>query len=81
MVKLNWTSQSKNDLIAIAEFIAQDAKKYARIQLHRIRARARQIAIHPESGRIVPELEDPTIRELILGSYRIVYYIHSKERI
>lgn len=26
MVKLNWTPQSKNDLLAIAEFIAQNPK-------------------------------------------------------
>jgi len=81
MVKLNWTPQSKSDLIAIAEFIAQDSKKYARLQIHRIRARARQITSHPNSGRVVPEMEDPLIRELILGNYRIIYYISSPERV
>ena len=27
----------------------------------------------PESGRIVPEKNEPSIREIILGNYRIVY--------
>jgi toxin ParE1/3/4 len=27
----------------------------------------------PESGRIVPEVQDPSLREVIIGSYRIVY--------
>ena len=27
----------------------------------------------PESGRIVPEKNDPKVREIILGNYRIVY--------
>jgi plasmid stabilization system protein ParE len=29
--------------------------------------------VYPESGRVVPELNRPTVRELIRGSYRIVY--------
>lgn len=32
---------------------------------------------HPESGRIVPELSDPAIREFIEGSYRLMYRIES----
>ncbi|MEQ8475653.1 type II toxin-antitoxin system RelE/ParE family toxin [Fulvivirga sp.] len=81
MAKLNWTNQAKNDLIAIAEYIAQDSKKYARIQIQRIRSRAKQIIPLPESGRVVPELGDDSIRELILGNYRIIYHIKSKDRV
>jgi addiction module RelE/StbE family toxin len=81
MAKLNWTSQSKNDLISIAEFIAQDSRKFARIQVQRIRERARQIAKYPESGRIVPELNNPKIREVIIGNYRIIYVLPTDERI
>ena len=81
MARLNWTPQAKQDLIAIAEYIAQDSNKYAKIQVQRLRNRARQLVKFPESGRIVPELEDPEIRELILGNYRIVYRLVSKDRV
>jgi len=27
----------------------------------------------PESGCVVPELDDPTTREIIAGSYRVMY--------
>jgi len=81
MVKINWTPQSKNDLISIAEYIAQDSRKYARIQVQRIRERARQLATLPNSGRIVPELGNPKIREVILGNYRIIYFTATDERI
>lgn len=80
MVKINWTLQAKNDLIAIAEYIAQDSKKYASIQVKRIRLKAKQITEFPESGKIVPELGDPKIRELLLGNYRIIYHLKSEER-
>lgn len=81
MVKLNWTPQSKGDLVAIAEYIGQDSKKYARIQIQRIRARARQLIEYPESGRIVPEIGDPAIKELVIGTYRIIYHLHSNQRV
>jgi toxin ParE1/3/4 len=36
MVKINWTSQSKSDLVTIAEYIAEDSPKYAGIQVKRL---------------------------------------------
>jgi len=32
-----------------------------------------QLRTHPKLGRVVPEYEETTIRELIVGSYRLVY--------
>ena len=81
MAKLNWTPQSKNDLISIAEFIAKDSRKFARIQIRRIRERAQQLINFPDSGRIVPEVDNPRIREVIIGNYRIIYLLASDERI
>lgn len=34
-----------------------------------------RLANFPNSGRVVPEIKDPGIREIILGSYRIVYRV------
>ena len=31
--------------------------------------------VFPHSGRIVPEVNHPAIREILLGSYRIVYRV------
>jgi addiction module RelE/StbE family toxin len=81
MVRLNWTEQSVEDLNSIAEYIARDSVKYAKLQIKRIQFRARQLKKQPQSGRIVPETDDPSIKELIIGNYRIVYKIRSKSRI
>lgn len=32
-----------------------------------------RLADFPESGRMVPELGSPRIRELIFGTYRVIY--------
>jgi len=79
MAQLNWAIQAKNDLISIAEFIAQDSKKYARIQIRRIREKTRQLNTYPKSGRIVPELNNPHVGELIFGNYRIINKIVSEQ--
>lgn len=32
-----------------------------------------RVATFPASGRVVPELGDPAVREVIHGAYRVVY--------
>ncbi len=81
MARLNWTEQSIDDLLNIAEFISKDSVKYAVIQIRRIRERARTLKTQPSLGRIVPELNNDSTRELILGNYRIIYKFISEERI
>ncbi|MBC1197707.1 MAG: type II toxin-antitoxin system RelE/ParE family toxin [Microcystis panniformis] len=41
--------------------------------------RSEQIANFPFSGRLVPEFETEQIREVIEGSYRIIYYIKPEQ--
>ena len=81
MARLNWTDQSINDLVNIADFIARDSVRYAKITVGRIRVAARQLKIYPLSGRKVPESDIESIREIILGNYRIIYSIISKDKI
>jgi len=38
-------------------------------------AAAGRLANFPNSGRVVPEIKDPGVREILLGSYRIVYRV------
>lgn len=77
MVRLNWTPRSLNDLDSIAEFISEDSIKYAKIQVRRIRNKAKIIKDHIYIGRPVPEYNDTTLREIIMGNYRIIYKIFS----
>lgn len=63
------------------EFISKDSPKYAVIQIKRIRERAKILKKQPFPGRIVPETQNESIRELIPGNYRIIYRIISNDRI
>ena len=81
MARLSWTDQAVVDLTNIADFIAKDSVKYAKITVTRIRTVAKQLKEFPLSGRKVPEMNTDHIRELIMGNYRIIYFIVSSERI
>jgi len=77
MVEIKWSSQAQRDLSIIAEFIAKDSKKYARITLEQIIERVDLLKDNPKQGRIVPEVKLSHIREIIYKNYRIVYHLKS----
>jgi len=81
MVQINWTFQAKEDLKSIAECIAKDSQKYARLQVLRIRQRTKILTSQIYSGKIVLEIDMQNVRELIEGNYRIIYLIVNEERI
>ncbi len=72
MVRINWTLQAKNDLKDIAEYISKDSKRYAKLQVNRLKTRTRILKTQIRSGKIVSELNQENIRELIEGNYRII---------
>ena len=74
-MKVHWTSLAISHLADIHEYVARTSERYALRMVDRLTRRTQQIANFPHSGRIVPEKNDPTVRELFEGSYRIVYRV------
>jgi addiction module RelE/StbE family toxin len=81
MVQINWTIQAKSDLQHIAEYISKDSKKYAKLQIERITVRTQVLKSQIYSGKVLEEIDQPEIRELIEGNYRIIYKIINLNRI
>lgn len=75
MVKIRWTSQALDDVEAIANFIARDSEHYASMFVLKVFDVVERLRLFPESGRVVPELKRRDIREIIMGSYRIIYRV------
>ena len=73
MVK--WSAPARNDLKQIHDYITKDSKYYARRVIQEIIEKTEKLIEHPEIGRIVPEVSDQNVRELIVYSYRLVYEI------
>jgi len=77
-LKVRWTRRALQDLRAIGDFIGQDSPGAARRWVARLQERARKAAPFPQAGRRVPELGREDVREVFLGSYRIVYRVFPK---
>lgn len=77
MVKIVWTELSILDLKVVFDYIAANSDRYATITVNKIYQRAQVIAENPFSGRIVPEFNETTIRELVEGNYMLIYRIKS----
>jgi len=73
MVK--WSIPAKNDLKQIHDYIANDSKYYAQNVIQEIVSKTETLTEFPKIGRIVPEISDQSIRELIVYSYRLIYEI------
>jgi addiction module RelE/StbE family toxin len=78
MVEVIWSPQSLRDVESIAAFIAEDSEQYASLFIQDVLQSVDRLADFPESGRIVPELNDSSIREIIFGNYRVICRIKRK---
>ncbi len=73
-----WAQQAVVDLRSIHDFIARDSRYYAKKVVHDIREIVDELNGLPKMGRIVPELNEEDVRELLLYSYRIIYEIKNE---
>ena len=79
MAQVRWTPQAADDLEATCLFIARDSPQLAAAFADRVLRAADQLASYPRSGRIVPELGIENIREIVVGSYRVIYRFRQDE--
>lgn len=70
-----WTDPAKLDLKDIHDYIARDSKYYAQKVSQDIVDKSEKLNLFPEIGRIVPETDDPDIREIFIYSYRLIYEV------
>lgn len=78
MAEVKWTKPALDDLMDIVHYISKDSKVYAERFATRVIEAARRLEDFPYSGRLVPEFGKDDIRELIYGSYRIIYVVRGK---
>lgn len=79
--KLIWSPASRDDLHDIVRFISRDSPQRAEVFGYRLIAETDKLQDFPEIGRVVPEYTIPTIREIIVRSYRIVYRVNHERRL
>ena len=78
-MKVLWTDSAVAQLQAVHDYLAQTSPDYALRIVDRLTRRSTQIAVFPNSGRMVPEFERNEIREVIEGRYRIIYLLEPEQ--
>ena len=72
---VKWTGAAWSDIEEVSNYIANDSRCYAAAFVREVRDAARSLAYLSERGRVVPEFGDPTIRELFVRRYRLIYQV------
>lgn len=73
---VRWTQTAKDDLSAVADYIAAEDPQAALAVLDTLQQHAAALENHSEQGRIVPELRDAGLsqyRELVVKPWRVLY--------
>jgi toxin ParE1/3/4 len=71
--RIIWSARAAGQLEAIVGFIAAGSPAEARRFAARVLRRVESLAAHPALGSWITEDEGRTYRELLQGSYRIIY--------
>jgi toxin ParE1/3/4 len=74
-MRILWSPLAIERVSEIAEYIAQDNSGAAENWVNTVFKKVEELKNFPESGRVVPETDNQSIRELLYGNYRIIYRV------
>ena len=79
--RLIWAPSARLDLRELASYIAESRPRASAEFIKNVFHTVEHLADFPKSGRVVPEFNDPNIREVIRKPCRIVYRVKSKKHV
>lgn len=74
-MRVEWSDCALQRVDEIADHIALDDPPAARRWAAELFGAAERLVEFPLSGRVVPEIGDESVREVIIGAYRLIYHI------
>ena len=77
-MRIIWSPLALDRMAEIARAIAADRPAAAARWVGAVFKRVVQLRDYPESGRMVPELARPEIRQLLHPPYRIIYRVDQR---
>lgn len=77
-MKIRWSYEALERLIEIEDYISKDSSVRAIQFVDQLIEHAELLSGKPLTGRIIPELANPDIRELVFKKYRIIYRLKEK---
>lgn len=78
-MKIIWSPLAVQQTRDIASYIALDKPSVAEQWAEDIFVSVDRLMDFPKSGRVVPEIRNDNIREIVRGNYRIIYKIQETQ--
>lgn len=76
-MKLTIARSARDDLLEIRDYYQEQGLPDVGLRLvNEVLSCIERLALHPDSGRKVPEFDDDSLREIILSPFRVVYLRH-----
>lgn len=72
-MRVEWSDFARDDLADMVAYIGRDSMLYAKTFGEKVVLATRRLNDFPESGRMIPEADDKTLREIIVQGYRVMY--------
>lgn len=72
-MRITWSEPALRDLVAIHAALARDSEPFASRVLERLLEAPERAGPMPRLGRVVQEMGDELVREVLFQSYRIIY--------
>ena len=72
-MRVVWSPLARDQAAQAVALIAAERPAAASAWLDAIVGKAGSLALFPDMGRMVPELQRPTIREVLIAPYWIIY--------
>jgi plasmid stabilization system protein ParE len=80
MAQVRWTGPALRDLTELAEYVSSQSAEEAADIVREAMSRADDRGQFAWNGSIVPETDNPNIREvLVKGVFRLIYRIHEDD--
>ncbi len=79
MAEIIWSVRSLKDIDEIAAYISKDSFQYAEEQVRQFFIKTKLLEKQSLIGRMVPEVNIFSIRQILCGHYRIIYEIISPQ--
>lgn len=78
-VEIRWSRKAIQQVKKIGEYIELDSPWQAERVVRKLYAAPERLSWSPTKGRIVPEYRDPSLREISILSWRVIYRIKSSD--
>ncbi|MFT5124839.1 MAG: toxin ParE1/3/4 [Verrucomicrobiales bacterium] len=77
--KIVWSPQALEDIDSIADYIARDSEMYAVSVAQSLFEAPAKLLEFPLLGRVIPESQTESMREIFVHDYRVMYEIAGNE--